>query len=353
MIDSHVHCRDRDESSKETIEHALSVAKDSGLSGIIDKPNTKPLATTKKEIEIRFSYAKQAQSRIFGESYPVFYGIDMGVIPDKGQLKEAIETRREYFPKVNSRFGVTGLKMFAGKSIGDLAIIEEEKQLLVYKTLAELGYEGVLVVHCEKEKYIDNKLWNPEKSSSHNLARPELSETESIKDQINFALQAHYNGHLHIAHVSTLESVELMDKESSFLDLSCGVTPHHLLLDTLTMDTMRDGALWKVNPPLRKPETRKKLLKSFLEGKIDILESDHAPHTYAEKTEDYLSGIPNLASWPDFIRLLKKEGMEDSLLEKVAYENVCGIYNINVPKLNFPVKSRVNEYAFDSYKPLK
>ena len=346
MIDCHVHCRDRNQSRKEYIWHALDVAKDSGLSAIFDMPNTAPTTTTRHELEARLKLAEQAQS-------PIFYGIHMGITADKEQIKEAVDCWKEYFPKENSKIGVVGLKMFAGNSIGDLEIIDEEKQLFVYKTLRELGYGGVLVVHCEKEKYINHNLWNPEKPSSQDIARPEKAEIESIKDQMNFARHVHYDGQLHIAHVSTPESVDLINYEADYLHMSCGVTPHHLLLDTLIMDTMRNGFLWKVNPPLRKPETRKKLLKYFLEGRIDILESDHAPHTYDEKMNGHLSGIPNLASWPDFTALLKKEGMNDFLLERASHENPCVIYGIRIPRLNFPLKNRVKDYVFDPYKPLK
>jgi len=340
MIDAHVHCRDCKQSSKETIEHALDVAKDSGLSAIFDMPNTDPTATTKKEIKKRLSLAKKANS-------PVFYGIHIGITSDKEQIKEAVETWKEYFPHV------VGLKMFAGKSVGNLEIIKEEKQFEVYRELASLKYKGVLVVHCEKEAHINNKLWNPSKPSSHDDARPEKSEIESVKDQIRFASDANYEGRLHIAHVSVPESVDIICNSKNKLRISCGATPHHLLLDTSSIDNLRNGFLYKVNPPIRKPETRKKLLEYFLDCKIDILESDHAPHNYKEKFSSHLSGIPNLASWPQFIKLLKKEGMENDMLEMVAFENVNMIYNTRIKKLKLPVKNRTAEYVFSPYSNLK
>ena len=143
-IDCHVHCRDEEQAKKETIEHALSVAKDSNLSAIFDMPNVARPVTTRKRVLERFELAKSVHSIIF-------YGVYIGLTSNPEQIKEAVETYREFFPKKDSGMGVIGLKMFAGKSVGDLAIVEPEQQREVYAQLGKLRYRGVLAVHCEKE----------------------------------------------------------------------------------------------------------------------------------------------------------------------------------------------------------
>jgi len=355
-IDSHVHCRDFEQSHKETIAHALEIAKDSGLSAIFDMPNTKPSVTTRQKALERLALADNTNS-------PVFYGTYIGLTSNSNQIKEAVETYNECFPKDDrARLGVVGLKMFAGKSVGDLTIAEPEAQKEVYKQLVKQKYEGVLVVHCEKESEMHPELWDPSKPITHCESRPEISEVESVKDQLKFALETGYAssdhqgkpfGKLHIAHISVPRAVELVYRHRGLMDISCGATPHHLLLNHKAMKSKIDGIMYKVNPPLRKPRSQELLLEQFRNGMIDLLESDHAPHTNKEKFQDHMSGIPNLSSWQLFINLLKEEGVSNSLIEKVAFTNVNEIFSTQIKKIHFPFKSHTGEYAFEPYENLR
>jgi len=355
-IDSHVHCRDFKQTHKETIAHALEVAKDSGLSAVFDMPNTNPPVTTRKRVLERLALAESCNS-------PVFYGTYIGLTTDSNQIKEAVRTYNECFPKGDrDRWGVVGLKMFAGKSVGNLTISEPEAQKEVYRQLVENKYEGVLVVHCEKESEMKPELWDASRPITHCEVRPEISEIESVKDQLRFAFNEGYAkcefssrpfGKLHVAHISTPRAVEFVDAYRDFMHLSCGATPHHLLLNNKVMKSKIDGIMYKVNPPLRSSNSQKILLEQFKCGLIDILETDHAPHTNKEKFKDHMSGIPGLSSWPLFINQLRQKGVEDSLIEKVAYENVNKIFGTQIKKINFPFKSHVGEYAFEPYENLK
>jgi len=350
-IDIHAHLRDFNESHKETIAHALRVARDSGLSAIFDMSgaNGNPPGINRATIEARLARAHAEQS-------PVFYGLYVGVTAEPQQIKEAVQLHKEYFPRLEDRTGVIGLKMFAGKSVGDLSIVDEELQRLIYRTLGEpdVDYPGVLALHCEKEVSMKPELWNSHIPRTHSLARPEESEYESIQDQIEFAIDEGFKGHLHICHVSTPQSVKLINSYKKYMKISCGVTPHHLLLDTNIMDG-ENGILFKVNPPLRAPETQQGLLKCFLNGEIPILESDHAPHTLQEKQEKCMSGIPCLASWPDVYDLLRERGMSEELLDNVAFNNINQIFGLNIQRYPGEVKhgAHLSEYAFDPYQSLK
>lgn len=353
-IDCHTHCRDFKQSYKETIGHALNVAKDSGLSAIFDMPNTDPPLTTRKRVLERLAIANSVNS-------PVFYGIYIGLTSDPVQIREAVETYNEFFPKdENVRSGVIGLKFFAGKSVGDLTIAESEKQKQVYSELVNQGYNGVLVVHCEKESEMLPKLWDPSRPISHCESRPEKSEVESVRDQLEFALTAGYAGpspnsnygKLHVPHISVPEAVYIARLYSSIMYVSCGATPHHLLLNHRIMKK-EDGIIYKVNPPLRRPFSQETLLEQFRNGLIDILETDHAPHTLEEKTSKHMSGIPGLSSWPLFIDLLKGEGVSEDLIKETAFTNVNEIFGTRIKKINFPIKSHVGEYAFEPYEHLR
>lgn len=349
MIDIHTHCRDWEWRHKETIEHALRVAYDSGLSGIFDMPNTVPVITTRELVKKRLDDARRINS-------PIFYGLYVGLTPEPRQIEEAVDCHREFFPyKGNEKVGVIGLKMFAGKSVGDLSVTDPNDRLKVYGVLAELKYDGVLVVHCEDELKMNPKLWDSNNPISHCYARPEEAEVCSIGEQIGFAVDREFLGHLHIAHVSTPESADLVT-HSQYNRISCGVTPNHLLLSNRVMKNP-DGILYKVNPPLRDPLSKERLLQQFKESEIDILESDHAPHTYEEKTKGFMSGIPGLSSWPFYLQFLMNEGVSEELINESMYDNVNRIFGTNIPRLGHKSDlekciANLQDYAFDPCKYL-
>jgi len=330
MIDPHVHCRDGSQSYKETIRHALSVAYRVGICAIFDMPNTDPPITTRELVVERLNLAGMACS-------PVFYGLHAGITANPDQIKDAVQCYKEFFRRLfTSRYGraaVVGLKMYAGKSVGDLAVVKEEEQQRVYKTLAKERYGGVLVVHCEKESLLKPKLWKPSDPASHSYARPPKAEVESVKDQISFATGYRFPGQLHIAHVSVPESVELVKsaKKKGKIKISCGVTPHHLILNTEAQSRLnhKKGLLYKVNPPLRPKSYNTKLMEYLKNGDIDWIETDHAPHKFGEKVgEPFMSGLPGLHIIPHFLRYLKNIGFSDRQLFDLTFENVNHAYEL-------------------------
>ncbi len=341
MIDPHVHCRDWNQSYKETIGHALDVAEKAGLSGIFDMPNTNPPINSRELVEKRLREANRIKS-------PVFYGLYIGVTFDKNQLKEAVATWREFFPKV------VGLKMFAGHSVGNLGIIEENEQRLVYQTLSSEGYDGVLAVHCEKESLLKPELWNPSNPVTHSYARPAEAEIKSIEDQINFAADYKFKGTLHIVHVSVPDSVELVDKErkQNRIRVSCGLTPHHAFLSYDSILESQEGLLYKVNPPLRDRDSAKGMLKLLKENKIDWIETDHAPHTLKEKLEKpFMSGFPGLPFYPHFLNFLKKEDFLEEKIKNLTHNNICNAFRISLAESGKNPDLELNtEYEVDVYK---
>ncbi|MFH1838629.1 MAG: dihydroorotase [Candidatus Kuenenbacteria bacterium] len=341
MIDPHVHCRDWTQNHKETISHALSVAEKAGLSGIFDMPNTNPLIISREFVKKRLDDAKKTKS-------PVFYGLYVGITSNPFQIKEAVMIWKEFFPKV------VGLKMFAGHSVGNLGIISENEQKLVYQILSNEDYKGVLVVHCEKESFLKPDLWDPLNPVSHSYARPIEAEVESIRDQIKFAKNYQFKGTLHIAHISVPKSVELVDnaRKRKKIKISCGLTPHHCSLDYESIPKSSEGLLYKVNPPLRDKKSVKKMLKLLKQGKIDWIETDHAPHTLKEKLEKpYMSGFPGLPYYPCFINFLKKQSFSDMQIKNLTYNNICNIFGFNFPKLKISFDLGLNtEYEVDVYK---
>jgi len=338
MIDPHVHCRDWNQKHKETIEHALHVAERAGLSAIFDMPNTNPLIISKETVEKRLADAEKCKSK-------VFYGMYIGLTSDENQIKNAVNCWKEYFPKV------VGLKMYAGKSVENLAIIEEEKQRFVYKTLAKCNYGGVLAVHCEKESLIRPELFNPENPRTWSFARPPESEVESVKDQIRFAEESGFEGNLHICHVSVPESVDIINNVKN-VSISCGVTPHHCMLNYEMIPVRKQGLIYKVNPPLRDRESSENMIPLLKSGKIDFIETDHAPHTLDDKLEKQMSGFPGMPFYPSFIKQLYDiYEFSEKQIQELTHTNIESIFNIKIPLLNIkqPDFNLENEYEFDVY----
>ena len=243
--------------------------------------------------------------------------------------------------------------MFTCKSVGNLEIKSEEEQRMVYDVLSGLDYKGVLVDHCEKDSLLKPQLWNPSRPISHCYARPEESESVSVADQIQFACESGFKGRLHIAHVSVPKTVEIVDKARSKLRVSCGVTPHHRFLYSEMMNEP-DGIIYKVNPPLRSRQNAEKMFQYLKEGKIDLLESDHAPHTLKDKTEKYMSGFPGLPFMPHFARYMKKSGFSDEQIFKLTHENPCRIFGIDIPSMGVsPDYNLHTEYEVDVYKKFR
>ncbi|PIW93010.1 MAG: dihydroorotase [Candidatus Moranbacteria bacterium CG_4_8_14_3_um_filter_43_15] len=307
-IDPHVHCRDGKQSYKETIKHAFEVASFQGVTKIFDMPNTDPLITTERHVQERLKLVPKERIND--------YYIWIGVTVNERQLKEAVKCWENYK-------NVIGLKMFAGRSVGDLTVAEKNDQKKVYEILAGLDYPGVIAVHCEKESFLKNDLWNPKNLITHAEARPKESEIESIKDQIELAKGAEFSGTLHICHISSPESVELVEVARSDMKMTCGVTPHH----TIWSDEMLarpDGLLYKMNPPLRDRESVEKLREYLRKGKIDWIETDHAPHAVGEKMfEPYMSGYPSLYLYKNFMEdFLPGIGVSQELIEKMTSGNI-------------------------------
>ena len=228
------------------------------------------------------------------KKYKKKYFLYVGLTTDEPQIGEAVKAYEAFAQ-------VIGLKLYASQSTGNLGVESLDSQRLVYRALAEAKYEGVLAVHCEKESCFKPHLWNPQMPLTHAYARPEVAEIESVRDQIALAGESGFGGILHICHISSSDAVLLVDKERKTMRITCGVTPHHLLWNESKLREP-DGLLYKMNPPLRSAASVKELREQLQRGKIDWIESDHAPHAREEKLgPPYASGYPSLTLYKDLI----------------------------------------------------
>lgn len=336
MIDPHVHLRDGSQRAKETLAHGLNVAWKAGLDAVFEMPNTDPPLLDRRTIEKRLALANAAGSR-------VFHGLYAGLSADPAQIREVLALYSEFFPRL------VGFKLFAGKSTGNLSVVAEQQQQLILKTLKAGNYRGVLAVHCEKEACFKPELWNPQNVASHCQVRPPRSELASIRDLVQMAGEVDFRGTLHVCHISTPAGVRELQKQrlTCGFNLTCGVTPHHALLSS---ELMHSNPLLKMNPPLRSRKLQEELLQYLLEGRIDWIETDHAPHTLADKP--LASGIPGLPFLPHFLRKLRELGMSEARLEDLTHTNICRTFGIEIENTRRAgALDLAGEYPFDAFAP--
>ncbi len=312
-IDPHVHDRDEEQAYKTTIARTFEIANKAGVKIFFAMPNTYHPVASESRVLQRLSLVPRDQE----ENYFLW----LGLTSEEDQIIKAVDIYHRYDK-------VIGFKLYAGKSVGNLAVVELEKQLGIYKMLADLHYKGVLAVHCEREDLLKPELWNPLNPISHSRARPKEAEIKSSNDQIRFANQAKFEGTLHIVHVSCPETVELVKQARSDMKITCGVTPHHVLYSQ-EMQKGKDGAVYKVNPPLRPAEDVRALRHCLLSGSIDWIESDHAPHALDEKifSEEPPSGIPSLCLYKYFVeKFLPNIGASPDLIKKMTHDNIVSVF---------------------------
>lgn len=309
MIDPHVHCRDGKQAYKGTIKSVFEIADEQGVKRIFDMPNTDPPILSERRVQRRLKLVPGSRE---GD-----YFLYVGATADERQLEGAVRCYEKYGE-------VVGVKLYAGESVGGLAVTGIEEQRKVYKTLTELGYTGVLAVHCEKEDYLRPEFWDPSEPITHSQARPKIAEIKSIKDQIKFAMETDFNGTLHICHVSCPESVELIaEARNEKMKITCGVTPHHILWDNnMLKETV--GLFYKTNPPLRGKDDVAILRQHLREGRIDWIETDHAPHADNEKIyPHYLSGHPSLYLYGEFVSdFLPSIGISAEQVKNLTHGNI-------------------------------
>ncbi len=346
MIDAHVHLRDWGQSEKETLLHGMSVALSCGVDELFDMPNTSPPLTDRAHIEQRIADAKRC-------GLPVRYHLYAGVTSDPRQIEEVVSLTREY------PFEVIGLKMFAGHSTGDMGLVEGETQRQVYRTLASLGYEGVVALHCEKESLLLPELYSPSDYASHSLARPVEAEVASVADQIRYSEEEGFAGHLHICHLSSVSSLVLVEEaKKRGRRISCAATPHHLLLTS--EDASSHFLYAKMNPPLRSESEREALFAALLGGRIDWVETDHAPHTLGDK-EGGASGIPGFSGLLLLIKRLHEAGCSHPLMQSLLGGRVQQVFSLEKREVSFPPLAGLAQisldaaqaYPFDSFANLR
>ncbi|TGC06776.1 dihydroorotase [Methanolobus halotolerans] len=280
-IDVHVHFREPGMVEKEDWYTGSSSAAAGGVTTVIEHPNTLPPTIDKRSFKEKLKLANRKSI------------IDFGIY---GGVTGNIEKLPELWGLGVTAFG----EIFMAESTGALNISEETLDEAL-SVIAELG--AMACIHAEDEKIrqeCESFLKNDFSPQSHSRARPNLCEAYAVEKALKLAKK---NGtQTHFCHISTFEAVGLLRKErysgngaDSSVKVTSEVTPHHLFLSTRDWDRL--GSFGKMNPPLRDRRNPKMLLNALNDGTIDMVSTDHAPHTETEKDIEIKSapsGVPGV-----------------------------------------------------------
>lgn len=276
VIDDQVHFREPGMTHKANIASESKAALAGGVTSFMEMPNTKPPALTQEKLEEKYQIAASS-------SY-TNYSFFMGVSNDN--YEEVMNTDPER---------VCGVKIFMGSSTGNM-LVDNEKQLdRIFSSTPML-----IATHCEDEATIlQNTAFFRDVYGDDIpiVLHPDIRSRQACYLSSSFAvsLARKHGSRLHILHISTAEEVRLFDNTIPLSNkkITSEVCVHHLTFDS--RDYKDKGGLIKCNPAIKRPHDRKALWAGLLDDSLDIIATDHAPHTSEEKDNPYTkcpSGLP-------------------------------------------------------------
>jgi dihydroorotase len=269
VIDDQVHFREPGLTHKATIYTEAKAAVAGGVTSFMEMPNTMPPVFTQELLENKY--------RIGASSSLANYSFFMGTSNDNAE--EALKTNLK-------KDRVCGIKIFMGSSTGGLLV---DNPLTLDKLFAES--EVLIATHCEDEKIIKANIEKLKQTGKvltaidHPIIRNEENCFKSSFYAIQFAKK--HNSRLHILHISTEKELQLFTNMAPLKNkrVTAEVCVHHLHFTA--DDYPRLGNLIKCNPAIKAPNNKAALWKALLDDRLDVIATDHAPHTWQEKNEPY------------------------------------------------------------------
>ncbi len=313
MIDDQVHFREPGLTHKANIATESRAAIAGGITSFIEMPNTIPQATTQKLLEDKFEIAKQTSYA----NYSFMFG------GTNDNLEELLKTD----PK-----NVAAIKLFLGSSTGNMLVDNQEVLEKIFSSTKML-----IAVHCEDENTIQKNLQahitefgDDIPIEKHPVIRSEEACYLSSSKAIELAKKT--GARLHVYHLSTAKETALFRNDIPLKDkkITAEVCVHHLWFDD--RDYKEKGTLIKWNPAVKTQKDKEGLLQALLDDRIDIIATDHAPHTLEEKNQVYTkapSGGPLVQHALLALLEMRKQGKIsiEKIVEKACH-NVAIMYQI-------------------------
>lgn len=274
LIDAHVHLRDMELSYKETFETGTMAAAAGGFTTVLDMPNTKPPTANGEAMKEKVS---RAQGRLFAN-----VGFQGALVDDRTALNDM------------KNAGAIAFKLYLNKSLETFDSSDDSKLARALRGAKEC--DAIVTVHAEDGdaiRSVQKRCIAQGKTKVEDFLRGHTPpvEVSAVRRIVGMAKQ--FGVRIHVCHITISEAVRLVKKTPN---ATCEATAHHLLLNQSVFKKQKTLALCV--PPIRSEQNRRALWKLFAAGKVDILASDHAPHTIEEKTAgnawNAASGVPGL-----------------------------------------------------------
>ena len=313
-LDVHVHFREPGAGHKETWATGSRSAAAGGVTTVVDQPNTDPPTVDGDALAAKIEHA--------AEQSLVDFGINGGVTAD-------------WDPDSLLDGDLLALgEVFLADSTGEMGIAAD---LFGEAVEAAAARDVPVTVHAEDETLFDESALEGDLGGVGTAAtvdawsafRTAEAEAAAVERAVEVGTDA--GGQLHIAHTSTPEGVDVVRSAAEEgADVTCEVTPHHLFLSR--ENAGRLGTFGRMNPPLRSEERRTAMFERLREGEIDVVATDHAPHTVAEKTAPLTeapSGVPGVETlYPLLLEAVRKGDLSLELVRDVVAANPAEIFGL-------------------------
>lgn len=267
VIDDQVHFRDPGLTYKGDIQTESRAALAGGITSYMEMPNTKPQATTLDELEKKYNRAAEVSA--------VNYSFYLGATNDNiGELE-----------RMNPR-EICGVKVFMGSSTGNMLVDNDETLSNIFKYAP-----SIITTHCEDESIIrqNMKLFRQKYGDNMPIAmHPQIRNAEACYKSSAKAVElaTKYNAHLHVLHLSSAKEMSLFESgKITEKRITSEVCVHHLWFDE--SDYEKYGTRIKWNPAIKSLSDKNALWEALLDNRIDVIATDHAPHTIEEKNNNY------------------------------------------------------------------
>ncbi len=317
IIDDQVHFREPGLTHKATIYTEARAGIAGGVTSFMEMPNTDPPACTLELLEQKYEIA----SRTSLANYSFYMGTNHHNI---AELLRVDKTK------------ICGIKIFMGSSTGDMLVDEPEVLEQVFRERNDI----LIATHCEDDRLVKQRTEEYKQKYGENIpfeCHAEIRNEEVCLNSSSYAVELakKFNSRLHVFHLSTADELKLFRNDIPLKEkrITAEICVHHLWFDK--NDYAQLGSKIKCNPAIKEAHHKKALFEAMLDDRLDVIATDHAPHTAEEKANKYLkapSGLPLIQHSLNMMLGFHQQGKIS--LEKII-EKMC-----HAPAICFNVKDR-------------
>jgi dihydroorotase len=317
IIDDQVHFREPGLTHKATIYTEARAGIAGGTTSFMEMPNTDPPATTIELLEQKYEIGKNTSLA----NYSFYMGTNHHNIDE---LMKVDKTK------------ICGIKIFMGSSTGDMLVDEPEVLEKIFSKRSDI----LITTHCEDDRLVKQRTELYKEKYGEDIpfeCHAEIRNEEVCLNSSTYAVQLakKFNSRLHVFHLSTADELKLFRNDIPLKDkrITAEICVHHLWFDK--NDYARLGSKIKCNPAIKDAHHKKALFEALLDDRLDVIATDHAPHTIEEKSNKYLkapSGLPLIQHSLNVMLDFHQQGKIS--LERII-EKMC-----HAPAICFQVKDR-------------